>query len=111
MFDDPFAKERRERLKQMIVLGKSRGYLTYDEIYEHLPDDVQNSEQIDAIIGMIKDMGIEVRGEFSNLRTSKVVDKAAIIDDVEGAAKEKGIGVTQETAKILPFIKPDKNPV
>lgn len=60
---------------------------------------------------MIKDMGIEVRGEFSNLRTSKVVDKAAIIDDVEGAAKEKGIGVTQETAKILPFIKPDKNPV
>ncbi len=107
MFDD--AEKRRERLKRMIILGKNRGYLTYDEINEHLPDDVHNSEQIDGIVGMINDMGIEVRGESANQRTSKGLDKVAMIDDVVGAViKEKGIRVVQETAKILPFLRPDK---
>ena len=41
------ADERRSRLKTLIILGKERGYLTYAEINDHLPDDVQNSEQID----------------------------------------------------------------
>ena len=54
------AEERRTRLKTLIVLGKERGYLTYAEINDHLPDDVQGSEQIDGIIGMINDMGIQV---------------------------------------------------
>ena len=109
MFDD--AEKRRERLKQLIILGKNRGYLTYIEINEHLPDDIQNTEQIDGIIGMINDMGIEVRGESANLRTSKVLDKVAMIDSEVGTIiKEKGIGVVQETAKILPFLRPDKKP-
>ena len=34
------ADERRKRLKQLIVLGKERGYLTYAEINDHLPDDL-----------------------------------------------------------------------
>ena len=38
------AEERRTRLKSLIVLGKERGYLTYAEINDHLPDDVQGSE-------------------------------------------------------------------
>ena len=47
------AEDRRMRLKTLIVLGKERGYLTYAEINDHLPDDVQNSEQIDGIIGAL----------------------------------------------------------
>ena len=54
------ADVRRMRLKTLIILGKERGYLTYAEINDHLPDDVQDSEQIDGIIGMINDMGIQV---------------------------------------------------
>ena len=54
------AVDGRTRLKLLIVLGKERGYLTYAEINDHLPDDVQDSEQIDGIIGMINDMGIPV---------------------------------------------------
>ncbi|MFA7350970.1 MAG: RNA polymerase sigma factor region1.1 domain-containing protein, partial [Methylotenera sp.] len=57
------AEERRTRLKTLIILGKERGYLTYAEINDHLPDDVQGSEQIDGIIGMINDMGIQVYEE------------------------------------------------
>jgi RNA polymerase primary sigma factor len=54
------AETRRTRLKTLIVLGKERGYLTYAEINDHLPDDVSNTDQIDGIIGMINDMGIQV---------------------------------------------------
>lgn len=60
MTDDSFANERRERLKQLIILGKNQGYLTYNETMEHLPDDVQNSEQVDGIISMIKDMALRL---------------------------------------------------
>ena len=46
------AEVRRTRLKTLIILGKERGYLTYAEINDHLPDDTQDSEQIDGIIGL-----------------------------------------------------------
>ena len=61
---DVQAVDGRTRLKLLIVLGKERGYLTYAEINDHLPDDVQDSEQIDGIIGMINDMGIQVYEEL-----------------------------------------------
>ncbi|MDP1898490.1 MAG: RNA polymerase sigma factor region1.1 domain-containing protein, partial [Sulfurimicrobium sp.] len=44
------ADARRMRLKSLIVLGKERGYLTYAEINDHLPDDMLDAEQIEGII-------------------------------------------------------------
>ena len=41
---------RRMRLKTLIMLGKERGYLTYAEINDHLPDDMQDAEQIEGIL-------------------------------------------------------------
>jgi RNA polymerase primary sigma factor len=63
MSHDEDAFERRAKLKKLIVLGKERGWVTDAEINEHLPDGLQNTEQIDGIIDMINDMGIEVRQE------------------------------------------------
>ncbi len=54
------AETRRVRLKNLIVTGKERGYLIYSEINDHLPEDVLDAEQIDGIISMINDMGIQV---------------------------------------------------
>jgi len=51
---------RRTRLKTLITLGKERGYLTYAEINDHLPDDLVDAEQIEAIISTFNDMGIQV---------------------------------------------------
>jgi RNA polymerase primary sigma factor len=56
-------EDRRTRLKSLILLGKERGYLTYAEINDHLPDDLQDAEQIEGIISMINDMGIQVYDE------------------------------------------------
>ncbi len=53
----------RSELKRLIALGKERGYLTYKEINDHLPGDVLEAEQVESIISMIGDMGIEVLDE------------------------------------------------
>jgi RNA polymerase primary sigma factor len=54
------AETRRTRLKNLIKLGKERGFLTYSEINDHLPDDLVDAEQIEAIISTFGDMGIQV---------------------------------------------------
>jgi len=54
------AETRRTRLKNLIKLGKDRGFLTYSEINDHLPDDLVDAEQIEAIISTFGGMGIQV---------------------------------------------------
>ncbi len=81
------AEARRSRLITLIVLGKERGYLTYGEINDHLPDDVQNSEQIDGIIGMINDMGIQVYEEAPDAEVLLMSDSAPPVAD-EDAVEE-----------------------
>jgi RNA polymerase primary sigma factor len=81
------ADARRTRLKTLIVLGKERGYLTYAEINDHLPDDVQDSEQIDGIIGMINDMGIQVYEEAPDAEVLLMSDAPPPVTD-EDAVEE-----------------------
>ena len=81
------AEERRTRLKTLIVLGKERGYLTYAEINDHLPDDVQGSEQIDGIIGMINDMGIQVYEDAPDAEVLLMSDAPPAVTD-EDAVEE-----------------------
>ncbi len=52
--------QQQAQLKQLIAKGKAQGYLTYAEVNDHLPGDIMDPEQIDDIIGMINDMGIQV---------------------------------------------------
>ncbi|HSI96484.1 MAG: RNA polymerase sigma factor RpoD [Methylophilaceae bacterium] len=80
-------EDRRTRLKSLIVLGKERGYLTYAEINDHLPDDVQDSEQIDGIIGMINDMGIQVYEEAPDAEALLMSDVTPAVAD-EDAVEE-----------------------
>ncbi|WIM04580.1 MAG: RNA polymerase sigma factor RpoD [Candidatus Nitricoxidivorans perseverans] len=54
---------KRTRLKTLIALGKERGFLTYAEINDHLPDDLVDAEQIESIISTFNDMGVQVYDE------------------------------------------------
>ncbi|WP_375541109.1 RNA polymerase sigma factor RpoD [Nitrosomonas sp.] len=78
---------RRMRLKRLIVLGKERGYLTYAEINDHLPDDMLDAEQIEGIISMINDMGISVHDEAPDAETLLMSDAATTVAD-EDVAEE-----------------------
>jgi RNA polymerase primary sigma factor len=81
------AEARRMRLKTLIVLGKERGYLTYAEINDHLPDDMLDAEQIENIISMINDMGIQVYDEAPDSESLLMTEPAAPVAD-EDAAEE-----------------------
>jgi RNA polymerase primary sigma factor len=53
-------ESQRSELKRLIARGKEQGYLTYREINDHLPEEVFDPEQMENVISMINDMGIEV---------------------------------------------------
>ncbi|OIP22999.1 MAG: RNA polymerase sigma factor RpoD, partial [Comamonadaceae bacterium CG2_30_60_41] len=52
--------KRRLRLKALIKLGKTRGYLTHGEISDHLPDKLVDAETMEVVISMLNDMGVAV---------------------------------------------------
>jgi RNA polymerase primary sigma factor len=54
------ATKRRSELKTLIKMGKTRGFLTHQEINDHLPEKLVNEEILEAIISMLNDMGIAV---------------------------------------------------
>ncbi len=74
-------EERRTRLKALILLGKERGYLTYAEINDHLPDDMLDAEQIEGIISMINDMGIQVYDEAPDAETLLMTESTPAVAD------------------------------
>jgi RNA polymerase primary sigma factor len=82
---------QKKRLKNLIVLGKDRGYLTYAEINDHLPDDMTDAEQIEGVVTMLADMGIAVYDEapdaeqlLLNDTTPRVADEA-VLEEAEEA--------------------------
>ncbi len=52
--------QQQSRLKELISRGREQGYLTYAEVNDHLPEDISDPEQVEDIIRMINDMGINV---------------------------------------------------
>ncbi len=85
------AETRKMRLKALIKLGKERGYLTYAEINDHLPDDVVDAEQIESIISTFSDMGIKVFDEApaaEELLMSDATPAATDDEEVEEEAEQ-----------------------
>ena len=84
------AETRRTRLKNLIKLGKDRGFLTYSEINDHLPDDLVDAEQIEAIISTFGDMGIQVYDQAPDQESLLINEQAPVAssdEDVEEQAE------------------------
>ncbi|MDP2903270.1 MAG: RNA polymerase sigma factor RpoD [Methylovulum sp.] len=77
-------EQQQSQLKQLIAKGKMQGYLTYAEVNDHLPSDIVDPEQIEDIIGMINDMGIQVY-EVAPDEDSLITDSATVTTDDEDA--------------------------
>jgi len=79
------------RLKALIKLGKDRNFLTYAEINDHLPDDIVDAEQIEAIITTFNNMGIQVFDEAPDaeaLLLAESTQEVADEEDVEEQAEQ-----------------------
>jgi len=78
----------RNRLKLLIKLGKERGFLTYIEINDHLPDDVIDAEAIESIISTFNDMGIAVYDQAPDSETLLISDATPVATSDEDAEEE-----------------------
>jgi RNA polymerase primary sigma factor len=79
---------RRTQLKTLITLGKERGYLTYAEISDHLPDDVTDAEQIEGFIATFNSLGIKVFDVAPAVEDLLMTDSVATSVDEDVAEEE-----------------------
>ena len=64
-------------IQQLILLGKERGYLLYDEVNESLPADVISSQEIDDVLSILERQGIEVYEDLAAANTARTAANAA----------------------------------
>jgi len=85
--------EKQSQMKLLIARGKDKGYLTYAEVADHLPE-VVDSEQIDDIISMIQNMGITVHEETPD-------DETLLLSNTTGSDSEEDDEAVEEAAAAL----------
>ena len=66
------AKKSLEEVKQLIDMGKEKGFLTYEEVNDLLPPDIVSSEQIDDVMSMFGEMEIEIVDSVQKVKIPKV---------------------------------------
>ena len=79
---------QRSQLKKLIIQGKEQGFLTYREINDHLPEEIHDTDQIEAVVNMINDMGIQVYDEAPDPDTLLLKTEAVPENTDEEAAEE-----------------------
>ena len=79
------------RKQQLITMGKAKGYLTYDEVNDHMPDDVVSSDQIDDWLSSLGDEGIEVVDSAASVkvRSNTAPKVPELIEDDEKKEEEE----------------------
>jgi RNA polymerase primary sigma factor len=76
-------EEKYDQVRQLINMGKERGYLLYDEVHDILPVDVHSSEEIDDLLSTIERYGINIYEDVSSARAARAAAEAAEISNTE----------------------------
>jgi RNA polymerase primary sigma factor len=80
--------KRRLRLKALIKLGKTRGYLTHGEISDHLPDKLVDAETLEVVHSLLNDMGVAVYEQTPDAETLLLNNTAPTAASEEEAEEE-----------------------
>jgi RNA polymerase primary sigma factor len=80
--------KRRQRLKTLIKLGKTRGYLTHGEISDHLPDKLVDAETLEVVVNMLADMGVAVYEQAPDAETLLLNNTGPTVATEEEAEEE-----------------------
>ena len=80
--------KRRLRLKTLIKMGKTRGYLTHGEISDHLPDKLVDAETMEVVITMLNDMGVQVYEQTPDAETLLITNTGPTVASEEEAEEE-----------------------
>jgi RNA polymerase primary sigma factor len=83
-------EEKYEAVKQLIAIGKERGYLLYDEVNDSLPAEVHSSEEIDDLLTTFERNGIEIYEDQASAKAARAVEISSNPGEREGAEKSDG---------------------
>jgi RNA polymerase primary sigma factor len=68
-------EEKYDEVRQLISIGKEKGYLLYDEVNELLPADITSSDELDDLFSTFGSAGIEVVDSEQKYREDKLLDR------------------------------------
>ncbi|MFV8571869.1 RNA polymerase sigma factor RpoD [Marinobacter sp. SBS5] len=89
---------QKSRLKDLIARGKEQGYLTYAEVNDHLPEDIADPDQVEDIIRMINDMGIQVCEETPDADTLLMTEGDSTADEAAAAEAAAALAAVETDA-------------
>jgi len=89
---------QQSRLKDLIAKGKEQGYLTYSEVNDHLPQDISDPDQVEDIIQMINDMGIQVFESAPDADELLMSEGDSSADDIAAAEAAAALAAVETEA-------------
>tara|TARA_R110001599_G_scaffold76384_4_gene209060 strand:+ start:2795 stop:4714 length:1920 start_codon:yes stop_codon:yes gene_type:complete len=92
------AAQQQSRLKDLIARGKDQGYLTYSEVNDHLPEDISDPDQVEDIIQMINDMGIQVFEVAPDADELLMTEGDSSADDIAAAEAAAALAAVETEA-------------
>ena len=90
--------QQQSRLKALIAKGKEQGYLTYAEVNDHLPEDISDPDQVEDIIQMINDMGIQVFEVAPDADELLMTEGDSSADDIAAAEAAAALAAVETEA-------------
>src|SRR5207245_401912 len=81
-------EEKYDAVRQLIAIGKERGYLLYDEVNDSLPAEVHSSEEIDDLLTTFERNGIEIYEDQASAKAARAVEVSAEAGDQDVVVKE-----------------------
>ena len=90
--------QQQSRLKDLIAKGKEQGYLTYAEVNDHLPEDISDPDQVEDIIQMINDMGIQVFEVAPDADELLMTEGDSSADDIAAAEAAAALAAVETEA-------------
>ena len=89
---------QQSRLKALIAKGKEQGYLTYAEVNDHLPQDISDPDQVEDIIQMINDMGIQVFEQAPDADELLMAEGDRSADEIAAAEAAAALAAVEQEA-------------
>ena len=90
--------QQQSRIKELIARGKDQGYLTYAEVNDHLPEDISDPDQVEDIIQMINDMGIQVFEVAPDADELLMTEGDSSADDIAAAEAAAALAAVETEA-------------
>ncbi len=91
--------QKGSKIAELIEKGREQGYLTYSDVNDHLPDDISDPDQVDEIIGMINDLGLQVHETAPDADTLMLAESEDSDDIALEQAAEALAAVENETGR------------